>query len=196
MLKTTAVLLDELKDYANPAARIKRLADKGELTAVVRGLYETDKNTPGYCLASAIYGPSYLSFEFALAFHSLIPEAAYTVTCATFGKKKAKLYHTPFGTFTYRDVPGEAYPYGVELRTENGYSIALAAPEKALCDLLYTITPRGNQSALRSLLFDDLRIAEDGFDQLNMADLLMLAGRYHTANHKLLKAFVRRRTDG
>ncbi|MFA7674404.1 MAG: hypothetical protein WCY62_11190, partial [Clostridia bacterium] len=70
MIKTTAILYEELKKYTNPAAKIQRLVDSGELIPVIRGLYETDKNIPGYYLASSIYGPSYLSFEFALAYHS------------------------------------------------------------------------------------------------------------------------------
>ncbi len=188
--------MDELKAFANPAAKIRRLVDKGELFPVVRGLYETDKNTPGHCLASSIYGPSYLSFEFALAHHSLIPEAVYAFTCATFEKKKSKQYDTAFGTFTFRDVPSGAYPYGVVLRMENGYSVALATPEKALCDILCVASPCSNKSELRGLLFDDLRIDEDEFHKLNMSDLSELAGRYHTSNHKLLQACVRREIGG
>ena len=34
----------------------------------------------------------------------MIPEAVYTVTSATFEKKKKKKFETAFGTFTYRDV--------------------------------------------------------------------------------------------
>lgn len=98
MIKTTAMLINEYSSYANPAAKIKRLADSGVLIPVVKGLYETDRDTPGYCLASAIYGPSYLSFEFALSHYGLIPEAVYAFTCATFEKRKAKRYTTAFGT--------------------------------------------------------------------------------------------------
>jgi len=195
MLKTTAILLDEYKIYANPMAKIKRLVNNGVLTPVVKGLYETNKDTPGYHLASAIYGPSYLSFEFALAYYGMIPEAVYTCTCATFEKKKVKRYDTAFGTFTYRDVPSESYPYGVKLFSENGYSIALATPEKALCDLLYTISPCNNQSDLKNLLFDDLRIDEDELSKLNIPDLLELTQYYRTKNHKLLQSYIRRNVN-
>lgn len=53
-------------------------------------MYETDSNTPGYLLAGSIYGPSYLSFDFALAYYDLIPERVVNYTSATFGKKKKK----------------------------------------------------------------------------------------------------------
>ena len=186
-------MLPSTTPRANPTAKIRRLVESGKLIPIIRGLYETDRTIPGYCLAPIIYGPSYLSFEFALAYHALIPEAVYTFTSATFEKKKAKRYETPFGTFTYRDVPSAAYPLGVVLHVENGYGFALASPEKAICDMLYIRSPLKNQSELESLLFEDLRIDRDEFFHLNQQDLVEIAQRYHTQNHKLLQAYLRRR---
>lgn len=192
MLKTTAMLIEELREYANPAARIRRMVDAGQLTPVIKGLYEIDASTPGHYLAGAIYGPSYLSFEFALAEYGLIPEAVYSFTSATCGKGRKKRYDTPFGVYLYRDVPVKAFPYGVRLIVENGYSFMIATPEKALCDILYTLPPCANQSTLKSLLFEDLRIDKQTFDRLNKADLSELAGLYDTKNHKLLISMIRR----
>ncbi len=123
MIKTTAMLIDELREYVNPSAKIRQMVRKGDLIPIVRGLYETDKSIPGYYLAPIIYGPSYLSFEFALAYYNLIPEAVYNFTSASFEKKKAKQYETPYGTFTYRDVPSETYPVGF---SEGQYQRAFA----------------------------------------------------------------------
>lgn len=192
MVKTTAVLLEELKDYVNPGAKIKQMIKSGELIRIVRGLYETDKTIPGYYLAQVTYGPSYLSFEFALHYHSLIPEAVYNFTSATFEKKKAKQFDTPFGTFTYRDVPSTAYPMGLILQSENGYGFLVASPEKAICDQLYKTPPLANQKEFENLLFQDLRIDETEFFGLNGPDLLQIASCFHTQNHKLLSAFVKR----
>lgn len=193
MIKTTKILLEELKEYVNPTAKIRRLVKNKELFPVVKGLYETDANIPGYYLAPAIYGPSYLSFEFALAYHSLIPESVYNFTSATFEKKKAKRYRTPYGTFTYRDVPSGAYPLGITLYSENGYGFQIASPEKAICDQLYKTSPLKNKSELESLLFDDLRIDKDEFFGLNMIDIYEMAKCFHTQNHKLLQSYIRRR---
>ena len=192
MIITSAMLMDELRNYANTTSKIRRLVISGELISVVRGLYETDKNVPGYCLAGSIYGPSYLSFEFALSYHSIIPEVVYQFTSATFEKKRQKQYTTPYGTFTYRDVPSEAYPYGVELHEENGYGFQIASPEKAICDQLYTISPVKNRAGLEELLFHDLRIDGDKFRKLNMPLLIELTGCYHTQNHRLLCAYVKK----
>ena len=109
MIKTTAMLLEELREYGSPKSKLARMAERGECFPITRGLYETDRNAPAYLLAGSIYGPSYISFEYALSRYGLIPEAVYAVTCATFEKKKKKKYETPFGTFTYRDVPSEAF---------------------------------------------------------------------------------------
>ena len=193
MIKTTDMLLDELKKYSNPTAKIRRLVEHGELIAVGRGLYETDRNTPGYCLAPIIYGPSYLSFEFALGYHSLIPEAVYTFTSATFEKKKSKRFASTFGNFTYRDVPSAAYPFGIVIHSENGYGVQIASPEKAICDELYTISPLSNRKELRRLLFEDLRIDEDEFLKLNLKELYEISTYYNTKNHKLLQSYLKRR---
>ena len=115
MIKTTDMLLEELREYASPRSKLSRMAKNGEIFPIVKGLYETEKGTPGIYLAGSIYGPSYVSFEYALGHYGLIPEAVYTLTCATFEKKKAKKYETPFGTFTYRDVPSEAFPLALKL---------------------------------------------------------------------------------
>ena len=61
-----------------------------ECIQVVKGLYETDRNVPPYLLAGSIYGPSYISFEFALSYYGLIPEMVRVVTCASFEKKKRR----------------------------------------------------------------------------------------------------------
>ncbi len=179
MVYSTAMLLQQYSSYANPAAKIGRLVKDGDLIPIIKGLYETDRSVPGYCLAGILYGPSYLSFEFALAWHDLIPEAVYAFTSATCGKKKKKQYETPFGMFTFRDVPVAAFPYGTELHEENGYGFVIASAEKAVCDKLYTCSPCSNRTELKALLFDDLRI---------MAEL---AGLYHTTNHRLLISMIR-----
>ncbi len=197
MVKTTTMLREELKEYVNPTARIRRLVAEGTLIQIVRELYETDRSIPGYYLAPVIYGPSYLSFEFALAFHALIPETVVTFTSATYEKKKAKRYETPFGTYTYRDVPSEAYPVGVVLYSEQGYGFQIASPEKALCDQLYKTSPVGSRLELEHLLYEDFRIDPEAFNDLRKSAILEIATCYHTQNLDLLRAYLERsRTRG
>lgn len=193
MIKTYDMLMNELAHYANPKQKLGRLVRKGTYTPIVRGLYETDRNTPGYLLAASIYGPSYLSFSFALSWHGLIPEAVYTYTSATFEKKKKKEYNTLFGCFTYRDVPSLAYPHEILLKKENEYYFQIASPEKALCDLLYTVSPVGSLKEMRKLLWDDLRMESDTVFNLNADVIEQLSLLYHSTNVSNLARLLRRR---
>ena len=186
------MLLEELKEYASPKSKLARMAERGECFPVTRGLYETDPNVPGYLLAGSIYGPSYISFEFALGHYGMIPEAVYTVTSATFEKKKKKMYKTPFGTFTYRDVPPEAFPLGICLLQEGDYFYRIAEPEKALCDQLYKLSPVPNTKELMRLLTEDLRIETSELKKMNADKVCGYSEAYRTTNIKKLCSLLRR----
>ncbi|MDD7216064.1 MAG: hypothetical protein PUH94_05295 [Firmicutes bacterium] len=192
MIKTIEMLRNEFTNFKNPDAKVKRMVDDGKLVPVVRGLYETDASVPGHYLAASIYGPSYLSFEFALGYHSLIPESVYNFTCATLEKKKRKRYVTPFGVFTYRDVPSKAYPAEIILVFENNYSFQIATAEKALCDMLYKVSPLKNLRGIGEYIFEDLRIDEKDFLRLDMNKLLEISQLYNTQNHRLLDSMIRK----
>lgn len=62
---------------------------------------------------------------------------------------KRKTFETKyFGTFTYRDIPSSAFPFDVKIEKEEDFYYRLAEPEKALCDLLYTLPPVRNQKEM------------------------------------------------
>lgn len=192
MIKTTDMLLEELKSYANPRSKLSRMVKQGGYFPIIKGLYETDKKVSGHLLAGSIYGPSYISFEYALGYHGMIPEAVYTITCATFEKKKKKKFETIFGTFTYRDVPSAAFPLEIRLVQEGEYFYRIAGPEKALCDKLYTMPPVLNIKELALLLSDDLRIEGAELLKLDVEKVAMLSERYHSTNVKKLVTLLRR----
>lgn len=192
MVITHAMLMDRLKDYKNPKAKLGRLVKSGEYTPVIRGLYETDPDTPAYLLAGTIYGPSYISFDFALAYHGMIPESVHTVTSATFGKNRSRSYDTPFGFFTYRDVPARVYPMGIKILEEGEYAFQIASKEKCICDKLYTMRPVRNQSEMYELLNADLRIDSDALDDLNIDDIGLLSEAYHSTNVEMFYKLLRR----
>ena len=68
----------------------------------------------------------------------------------------------------------------------------MATAEKALCDMLYKLSPSRNQKELTSLIFDFLRIDERSFYDLDMEKIAYLADRYHSTNLKLLKRIVKK----
>lgn len=190
MIVTYEILRNSLSQYKAPDIKIKRMSDNGEIIKLTKNLYVSELNTPGYLVANAIYSPSYLSFDYALAYYGMIPETVYTYTSATYNKKKKKQYTNALGTFTYRDVPPKAYPYGVNIIHEGNYSYVIATPEKALCDKLYTLKPMNNKKSMYDLLFNDLRIEENVFKTLDFETLSTLCDLYHSTNLKILKKVI------
>lgn len=193
MIKTTAILISELKGYVNPKAKIGRMVSKGELFPIIRGFYEDDPNTPGFYLAGSIYGPSYISFEYALARYGLIPDRNWPISSAAYGKRKEKLHETMFGNFSYRDIPKKAFPEELILSNENGYCIIMASPEKAFCDQLYKSAPAANLKELRTLMFEEIGIGKRKINRLDPKVLYRLADLYGCRNLHLLKSFLRKK---
>ena len=192
MIVTNNIIKEKLKEYSNKNTKISREIKNGNLIKIINGLYETDLSVEGYLLAGSIYGPSYLSFDFALYYYGLIPEKVTAFTSATCGKKKKKIYHNQFGTYLYRDVPIKVYPLGIKLMEENNYTYQIATPEKALCDKLYTLHPIKNMKELEIVLFNDLRIDVDEFNKLNLQDIEEISKFYNSTNVNLLYRYMRR----
>lgn len=192
MIYSTAELESRYKSYSDVKGKIMRLTREGKLIKITRGLYEDDPEVNPSYLAIQIYNPSYLSFDYALYIYNLIPEAVYVYTSATFGKRKTKTFINRFGTYTFRDIPKAAFPYGVIAKTDGEYSYHIATPEKALCDKLYTISPVKNMKEFEYLLFEDLRIDEEDFWSLNKDDIQFVSPLYHSTNLDFLTKLLKR----
>jgi len=192
VLITNDIYKKKLNNYGNKDTKLSRDVKINKLYRIINGLYETDSTTPGYLLAGSIYGPSYISFDYALSFYGMLPERVTTITCATNNKKKIKEYNTDFGVFTYRDVPILAYPEEIVLKVEGEYSYQIASREKALCDKLFTLSPLNNYAELENMLFNDLRIDIDEFNKLDKSKIEKLSKLYHSSNVSLLSRYIRR----
>lgn len=186
MIYTTKDLLIKFSDYRVPKMKIKREIDKGHFFYINRGLYEDNPNVDGYLLSQYIVSPSYLSFEYVLSLASLIPERVNTYTNASVKKRHRLKYRNRFGNYSYQDIPPQAFNEEVKLYTINGYSVAMASNEKALCDLLYIKRPAKTVNDLKLLLFEDMRVDVEEFNKLNRSTLIRLAHLYSRRNLKLL----------
>lgn len=195
MILTNDIIKNNLKEYSNKNTKICRDVKNGNLIKIINGLYETDSSVNGYLLAGSIYGPSYLSFDFALYYYGLIPEKVTAFTSATCDKKKKKTYNNVFGTYLFRDVPSRVYPLGIKIVEEGEYVYQIATPEKALCDKLYTLNPIKNMSELENVLFNDLRIDINEFNKLNLQDIEEISNSYHSTNVDLLYRYMRRKEN-
>ena len=190
MVVTIEQLKEKYNNYSNILTKINREVKKGTLYPLVKGVYETNPHIEGIKLAQFIYGPSYISFDYALSYYGIIPETAYNYTCATFNKRKTKTYTNHFGTYIYCDVPKRVFSLGIEIKIDGDYSYQIATPEKALCDKLYITKPVRNMSEFKILLFQDLRIDELEFNKLNKDELIELALLYNSTNLKFLVKYI------
>jgi len=178
MIETHQMAMERLVGYASPKAKLTRMVAGGELIRIRRGLYIDDNTIPRNALAPVIYGPSYISFHTALAHYGLIPERVETVDSASYGKNRDKNYRTPVGEFRYLYIPPAAYPYGLTLTEEDGYSYLIASKEKALCDSVYKAGIIDSTSEIRELLIENWRMEESELLLMDLSCIRFLATRY------------------
>ena len=194
MIVTGEMILDsyvaEGRLYNNPRMKLSRDVKEGKYIRLKKDLYETDPNAPSIGLAQAIYGPSYISFDYALSYYGMIPEYARNVTCATFGKHKNKRFDTNFCSFLYTDVPKKVFNEGRVCVKLDNYSFWIATREKALCDKLYKLSPAENMVDFEELILDDLRVDEDCLMELNFNEIGRLSGMYGCRNVSMLYHYL------
>ena len=159
-------------NLAAPEKKVLALEKNGELIRLKRNLYVVNKDlcgkeTDARLCANHLYGPSYVSLQWALRYYGMIPERVYLMTSATV--KRSRSFQTPIGSFSYMQVPLDYFPIGVECKDEGGVSFLMASPEKALCDtILYdNFVPHQSVKALAAYLEEDIRIDMDMLPELN-----------------------------
>lgn len=189
-------LMDHFRSFANPRAKIVRLERQKELIRLKRGLYVTaravEENLPVGLIANRLYGPSYVSFEYALRLYGLIPEHVPNVTSATRSKHHTRRFDTPLCSFYYRDVREEAFPREIVYREESGVRYLVASSEKALCDQLSTIAGIRTLRSIEILLRDDLRIDLDDIAELRWKIIEDLAPLYKSTTLDTVVRFSRK----
>ena len=197
MFSDTLLICDSLEaqNYSSPHNKLSRLKKEGHLYQIRRGRYEDNRNVNPHILACLIYGPSYLSFEYALSFYGLISERVSTYTSATTGKNRTKLFNNIYGNYSYQDIPRTAFPYDTLVKTENNQGYLIATPEKALCDTLCKQKPVTSIKALKELLFENLRLDKEEFLKLNFDSILFLCPLYKKKNLSFLQKLAEKTLD-
>ena len=159
-------------DLASPEKKIQLLEKNGVLIRLKRNLYIvnqelTGRETDARLCANHIYGPSYVSFQWALSYYGMIPERVFLMTSAT--TKRTRYFETPIGNFRYIQVPASYFPIGVECKEEQGVSFLMATREKALCDtiLLDNFVPGQSIKSLGVYLEEDMRLDMDILPELD-----------------------------
>lgn len=162
---------------------LKRAIQRQEIVRYRRGLYGLGPRYERYrihpfALTQYLYGPSYISLECALAHHGWIPEAVYTISCAS--STRSLSFDTPLGLFSFTRIPQNIFFAGVRQETTSDGSVFfMASPLKALLDYVYVHRPEWNslESAEESL-----RIEESELQAINATMVNELNGVYREKN--------------
>lgn len=188
-----------LSAYRRPNDKISELVSKGFLVPLRRGLYVLGaslRDVP-VCMplvANHLLGPSYVSLEFALNWHGLIPEGVFDVSSVTL--KRSRMFSTPLGRFSYTHLSSGVYAMGFRMEQGgHGESFLMASPEKALCDLVMLTRhfPATSVSSMQTWLVEHQRMDEDRLRSLDLTVIRQCASvGYKSRQLGLLAAVLER----
>ncbi|EFK96155.1 conserved hypothetical protein [sediment metagenome] len=179
-----------LSGYSNPRDKIARLIKSGAIIRVKKGLYVFG---PKYSrqpfsretLANLIYGPSYISLEYALSFYGMIPERVEMVTSVT--SKRNKLFKTPAGIFSYAYITPTKYNIGItQISLDEAHNIIIATKEKALADKIDRTKGINSADKMQKYILEDLRIDINEFKNLDTRLLKAISGAYMSPSVNIL----------
>ena len=172
---THSSIMSLLSEYKNPNDKISQYLKNKDIIKIKRGLYilgdEYEQAISRELLANHIYGPSYVSMEYALSYHGLIPERVYEVSSIT--TRLSKEYNTELGVFSYIKSPVELYNVGVIFIIKDNYSFLIATKTKALCDKII-FSKKINITSKKDLsiyLNENLRIDLDDLSDISFREI-------------------------
>lgn len=187
-------LLSALSGYASPRDRITALLRSGAIIRAKKGLYVFG---PEYrrepfsreLLANLIYGPSFISLDYALGYYGLIPERVEAVTSVCAGR--ARRFETPVGLFIYHPTP--CCSAGVGRAGQGDTRFLIAVPERALADRIRaerSDTGR-TQKEMAQYLFENLRLEEADVRAMDAGLMEELAEALHSRKVRSCAALIR-----
>jgi predicted transcriptional regulator of viral defense system len=174
-------------------ALVKRALRSGALVKIRRGQYvlaDRYRKQPvhPFHLAQAIVPGSYVSMESALAYHGWIPEAVYSVSSVTPGRKTDNVDHEGYGRFNFLPLAVHrlAFLEGVERREVGQHPVLIAKPLRALLDL---VAHRKVHWKGLSWITEGLRVESDALADVPLEDFAVLRRVY---KHKAALTFIDR----
>lgn len=182
---------------SNVNNKIAALVASGDLLRLKKGFYSFAQDYRKHpidllAVANGLYAPSYVSFEYALSLHGVIPERVVQITSATY--KSDKLFDTPLGRFSYKKIPMPAYSLGVDWhfdKVEGGRFIATL--EKALCDKIRYERGLGTLTQRQMLEYLDNDLRADLPCTINSDLIDAIANAYRSLNLKTLATVLRKK---
>jgi hypothetical protein len=170
---------------------VNRALKDGALRRLKRGTYLLDRRYRSeaahpFAIAQSLHPGSYVSFETALAYHGWIPEAVFTTSSVSPGRKTLTFKTPDFGLFDFHPLALCRYRFlsGVR-RVKTGRSTALVAdPLRALMDL---VALRKHSWEGLEWLTNGMRIDEDMLNGLDSKDFEAVGQTY---SHKAVNEFL------
>lgn len=159
-----------------------RWVKAGKIIQLRRGLYALaepyQKVTPHpFLVANQLKKASYISLQSALAHYGMIPEYVPAVTSVTTGRPEQ--LRTKLGVYIFRHIKKTFFKGFREIEVAPAQFAFVAAPEKAILDLIY-LTPRGDTKGYLS----ELRL--QNLDKMNLS--LLVDTAKESRSPKLLRA--------
>jgi|SRR6185295_9990624 len=172
----TGLLLAGDVDPADVRQSLSRWVRSGRLIQLRRGLYALaapfQKVRPHpFLVANCLVPGSYVSLQSALAHFALIPESVPVTTSVTVGRPGR--WDTPLGTYDFRHLQSDLLAGFRRMSLNGGQEALVAAPEKALLDLVY-LEPAGDSPQYLT----ELRLQNmDGLDLREVRRLAEASGK-------------------
>ncbi|MFT5387867.1 MAG: putative transcriptional regulator of viral defense system [Candidatus Omnitrophota bacterium] len=172
-LVDTKLFLAGQKNSGAMKVQISRWEGLGKLIQLRRGIYllpriYQKKKCDTFYIGNYLKRPSYVSFEKALEFYGLIPEAVFI--CGSVTTKRPVKYETDVGVFDYKHIQTK-YFWGYDSLTLNNETIFIALPEKALLDFFYFNAVDPTMGYLKGMRLQNL-------EQINLERLFAYAKRF------------------
>lgn len=171
-----------LSGYKKPRDKISSMIKKGEIIQIKRGLYILSPQYGGIVdkkvAANLIYGPSYISLDYALSYWRLTPEKVEEITCVT--NKRNKRFQTEIGVFSYKYINDRKFSYGFELVDEGDQSFFIATREKALCDKIY-FEKNLKKNEIAEYIENNLRIDIDSIKDFDDGKVKSIAENFNNS---------------
>jgi len=129
------------------ALALQRYTKRGLVERLRKGMYcLSSVSLPSTYIANKLYEPSYVSLEFALSYHGVIPETVYTITSVT--PKANRKFKAQGKIFSYRRLKSSVFT-GYKIAKQGGLSFYIADAEKAFVDLTYLRMRAGSKPISR-----------------------------------------------
>jgi predicted transcriptional regulator of viral defense system len=159
----TGLLLAGNRDPDDVRRQLSRWVEAGRIHQLRRGLYALAppfaKVRPHpFLVANRIQPGSYVSLQAALSHYGLIPEYVPVVTSV--GPGRPQRLETALGAFDFRHVQQELVCRYRWLEVDRRQRAFVAAPEKALLDLVYLEPGADRPDYLRELRLQNVEILD------------------------------------